>query len=601
MSKRLTRQEAPRESKWQPEKIYPTWKDWEAEYEQSLADIPKLEAYKGRLKEGPVVLLEYVNEINRQVRRLARLIMFAQFALSVDGQDPAPRPYMGQAMGLQGRFAAATAFAEPELLEIGEPILAWANQTPGLEPYHFYFESLLKQKEHLRSAEIEEIMGMLAEPFGQTQRTASDLTNIDIKFADAVDSQGNPQPVSQGLMMVNATSLDREQRRTAWESFCDGYTGVINTLASNYIAEVKQQVFEMRVRGYQSVLEMRLKPFHVPLEVFHNLIATFKENLPTWHKYWEVKRRALKLDTIHPYDIWAPIGTEKPVVPFTKAVDLICEGVAPLGEEYVNILRRGCLEEHWVDWAPNLGKRQGAFSMPNKDTPPWIMMSYGDLVESMSTLSHELGHSMHSYYTDLSQPEIYSGFGLSMTLAETASNFNQAMVRAHLREKMKDDAAFQMALLEEAMSNYHRYLFQMLNLARFELEVFTRAEQDKPLSTDILLEIMKGIYAEGYGDTMTDDPDRTATTWAQFGHLYIPFYTFQYAVGISAADALSQEVRAGKPGAAENYLKFIRSGSSNYTMELFKLAGIDMTSPEPVRKAFGVLASMVDQLEKLVG
>jgi oligoendopeptidase F len=228
-------------------------------------------------------------------------------------------------------------------------------------------------------------------------------------------------------------------------------------------------------------------------------------------------------------------------------------------------------------------------------------MSFTDDVSGMSTLSHELGHSMHAYYTGKHQPVVYSASYPSMTLAETASNTNQAMTRAYLRESRADDDEFQLALLEEAMANYHRYLFQMLNLATFELEVYTRAEEGKPLSAGILQDIMKEIYAAGYGETMTDDPDRTGTTWAQFGHLYIPFYTFQYSVGISAADMLTAKIRAGEAGAAENYLKFISTGSSMYTMDQFRLAGVDMTSPEPVKAAFQVLASMVDQLDGLTG
>ncbi|MEJ2759880.1 MAG: M3 family metallopeptidase, partial [Anaerolineales bacterium] len=253
-----------------------------------------------------------------------------------------------------------------------------------------------------------------------------------------------------------------------------------------------------------------------------------------------MKQKALGYEKLYPYDIWAPLGKSQPSFSFADAVDMVMKGNAQLGEEYTSMLHKGCLEDHWVDWAPNDTKSQGAFSMPGKENlPPLIKMSFTDDVPGMSTLSHELGHSMHAYFTNENQPEIYSGFGLSMTVAETASNLNQAMTRAYLRESRADDAEFQLALLEEAMSNYHRYLFQMLNLASFELEVYTRAEQGKPLSAKILQDIMIEIYAAGYGDTLTDDPVRTGTTWAQFSHLYTPFYTFQYAVGISAADALT--------------------------------------------------------------
>jgi oligoendopeptidase F len=600
MTKKLKRADFPPESKWKPEDVYPTWKDFEADYDAALAELPKLGAYKGKLKDGPSVMADYLEETVKLIPRVIQMMSYANFAMSVDSADQVPKAYVGQAMSLAGQLGAVTAFAEPEMLEIGEKLLEWTEQEPRLAIYHHYFDDLLRQKEHMRSAEVEEVLGLLAEPFAQIQRTASELAGADIKFEPAVDSEGQTHPVTQGALDTNASNPDRQVRRTAWENFCDGYASHINTFASNYLAHVKAQVFNMRVRGYSSVLESRLKPYKVPLEVFHNLLDTFKANLPTWHKYWDVKRRALGYDKLYPYDIWAPLGTNPPKLSFKEAVEMIVEGNAPLGEEYTSVLRKGCLEDHWVDWAPNDTKRQGAFSSGGKEKlPPLIMMSFHDDVSGLSTLSHELGHSMHTHFMNQHQPLIYTISYPSMTLAETASNTNQAMTRAFLRESKADDKEFQLALLEEAMSNYHRYLFQMLNLATFELEVYTRAEQGKPLSAGILLDIMKDIYAAGYGETMTDDPERTATTWAQFGHLYVPYYTFQYAVGISAADMLTAKIRSGEPGAAENYLNFIKTGTSMYTMDQFRLAGVDMTSPEPVKAAFGVLASMVDQLEKL--
>ncbi|MCB2178611.1 oligoendopeptidase F family protein [bacterium] len=600
MTEQLKRADFPPESKWQPEKVYPTWKDFEADFETAKGELPKLAAFKGKLKDGPGVTADFFDEMVSQLPRLVKMAMFSQFAMAVDGADQEPKAYVGQVMGLLSQFSATTAFSEPELLEIGDQLKEWTKEEPRLEIYAHYFDNLLKQKEYLRSAEVEEILGMLSEPFGQLRRTASELAEADVKFESATDAEGKTFPVTQGLIMKNATNPDRMVRRTAWENFSDGYLSHINTFASNYIAHVKSQVFNVRVRGYESVLESRLKPYSVPLEVFHNLLETFRNNLPTWHKYWDVKRQALGYENIYPYDIWAPLGKTQPKLSFTEAVEMVMNGNTQLGEEYTAALRKGCLEEHWVDWAPNDTKSQGAFSMPGKDNlPPLIKMSFTGDVPGLSTLSHELGHSMHAYFTNQHQPEIYQGFDISMTVAETASNLNQAMTRAYLRENKTDDAAFQLALVEEAMSNYHRYLFQMLNLATFELEVYTRAEQGKPLSAKILQDIMIEIYAAGYGDTMTDDPARTGTTWAQFSHLYTPFYTFQYAVGISAADALTAKIRAGEPGAAENYLKFICSGSSLYTMDLFDLAGVDMRSPEPVKAAFGVLDSMIDQLAEL--
>ena len=312
MSTQLKRSDFPPESKWNPEAVYADWKAFEVDFEAAKADLPKLAAYKGRFKEGPAVVADFYDEMERQMPRAVKLAMFAQFAMAVDNADQEPKAYVGQVMGLMGQAAAMTAFVEPELLEIGEELLDWTKQEPRLEKNYHQFHDLLRMKEHTRSAEVEEVLGMLQETLRQLSQTADELSEADIKFAPAVGNDGKEFPVTQGLLMKNATHPDREVRRTAWESFSDGYKSHINTFSSNYLAYVKSQVFNARVRGFSSVLEARLKPFNVPLEVFHNLIDTFKSNLPTWHKYWDVKRRALGYDQIHPYDIWAPLGKTPP-------------------------------------------------------------------------------------------------------------------------------------------------------------------------------------------------------------------------------------------------------------------------------------------------
>jgi len=331
--------------------------------------------------------------------------------------------------------------------------------------------------------------------------------------------------------------------------------------------------------------------------VFYNLIDVFKKNLPTWHRYWRVRREALGVEELHPYDIWAPLSGNRPKVEYERGVQLICEGLAPLGEEYVETVRRGCTVDRWVDVYPNRGKQGGAFSSGAPGTHPFIMMSYTDEVFSMSTLAHELGHSMHSYLTWQHQPVLYAEYG--MFVAETASNFHQAMVRAHLLETIQDPA-FQLAVIEEAISNFHRYFFIMPTLARFELEVHQREERGAGMSADDMIELMADLFSEGYGGEVHVDRPRVGITWATFLHLYIDYYVFQYATGISAANALARRVRSGTPDAVESYLSFLKSGNALYQVDALKLAGVDMTTPEPVEAAFEVLAGFVDRLEKLV-
>jgi oligoendopeptidase F len=301
---------------------------------------------------------------------------------------------------------------------------------------------------------------------------------------------------------------------------------------------------------------------------------------------------------LHVYDLEAPLTTDRPSVPYRQAVDWICAGMAPLGEEYVDILRGGCLEQRWVDWSRNKGKVEGAYSSGLYGTDPYILMSYSDDLVSLSTLAHELGHSLHTYYTQTHQPYLYCDYG--SFVAEVASNFNQAMVRDYLfRTKLERN--FQIALIEEAMANFQRYFFLMPTLARFELEAHTRLEQGKPVNASILINLMADLFAEGYGGELVFDWERTGITWAQFAHLYMNFYVFQYASGIAAAQTLAQPILAGEPGSAQRYLDFLRAGDSRYPLEALRLAGVDLSKPEPIERGFAYLAALVDRLESLFG
>ncbi|MCB2179850.1 oligoendopeptidase F [bacterium] len=596
----MVRKDAPPESVWAGDKVFPTWEDWAAEYEDVRAEFPAFAEFTGKVMDRPTVLAEWMKKTDAVARRVRRLLMFARFAATVDTGDQEAKSAMGQAAGLNAEFEAVTSFAVPEMLEQPERLTEWGQTEPDLQLYAHYFDNLIRQSAHMRSAEVEEILSKLNEPFGSVNQTFTELVNTELQFADAEDSRGNRYVIKQSTLLSSLQSADRQRRKTAWESYYDGYRSMQNTLAANYIAWIKQQVFLARTRGYDSVLEMRLSPFNVPLEMFHNLIDTFEKNLPVWHHYWDVKRRALGVDEIHPYDLWAPVGNNSPVISYPQAVAWIGDALAPMGSEYVTVTRRGALEDRWVDWAPNIEKRQGAASWRRYLMPPWIFMSFNNSIFSLSTLAHELGHSLHTYLASENQPEVYFGFGaLSSTVAETASNFHQVLARAYLRDLKKDDPDFMIAMAEEAMSNFHRYFFIMPTLARFEYEVFSRAEAGKPLTAAIFNQIMREKFAEGYGSTLVDDPERTGVTWATFLHLYMPFYTFQYSIGISAAHAIGEKVLSGDQQAVGNYLDFLKSGGALYTMDLFKLAGVDMSSPDPVKSAFKVMEENIETMEKL--
>lgn len=594
------RSEIAPEYKWNAESIFETPAAWKATYDEVFASLPDaLTRFQGKLGESAAALADWFDVLGALNHQMGRLLFYALMAQACETTDQNATAMAGQATGLMGKFQAAAAFAEPELLALGQDKLSqWIVSEPRLRRYGHYVDDLFRRQQHVRSAEVEELLGMAQETFAQVENTSEVLTNAEIPFAPARKSTGEEVAVSQGNNDSLRNSPDRDLRRSAYESFTDGHLAVKNTLASNYIASVKRDVFLARARRFDTALEASLFENNVPPEVFYNLINTFRSNIPTWHRYWDIRRKALGVDTLEPYDIWAPIAKRDHKVTYQQAVDWISEGMAPLGDDYVRVLRQGCLQDRWVDVYPNKGKRQGAFSGGWQGTHPFIMMSFHDDLKAMSTLAHELGHSMHSYLTWQHQPFIYADY--SLFVAEVASNFNQAMVRAYLRDT-QPDTDFQIALIEEAMSNFHRYFFIMPTLARFELEIHTRIERGDGVTADDMNALMADLFAEGYGDAMHYDRERSGITWATFGHLYSNYYVFQYATGISAAHALAAPILAGEPGAAENYVKFLSAGGSLYPLDALKVAGVDMATPQAVEATFAVLGEMVDRLAALVG
>jgi oligoendopeptidase F len=593
------RSQIAKEHTWNAESVFATPDAWKTELKAVSDALPTLETFQGKLGESAAKLADWLQTAEGLARRVSTLGFYARMSQAVETSNQAAIGMVGQAGALGSRFRATASFATPEILALGEAkVLGWVKSEPRLKIYEQYFSDLFRQQQHVRSAEVEEVMALAGDPFGQVDNTEEMLTSADLKFGMVTTSSGGKVQLSQGNIDTFLDGGDREARRTAWEAYMDGYLAMKNTLASNYIASVKRDVFYMRARRYKSALEASLFADNIPTEVFYNLIETYKKNIPTWHKYWAIRRKALGVDTLNPYDVWAPLTSESPHVSYQQAVEWISDGMKPLGSYYVNALRQGCLQDRWVDIYPNVAKTAGAFSYGTYDTYPFIMMSFDNSLGAMSTLAHELGHSMHSYLARKNQPYVYGDY--SLFVAEVASNFNQAMVRANLF-KTNNDPNFQIAVIEEAMSNIHRYFFIMPTLARFELEVHERIERGDGVTADDMIELMADLFSEGYGSEMHVDRQRVGITWATFGHLYSNFYVFQYATGISAAHALAGRIQDGVANAPENYLKFLSAGSSLYPVDALKLAGVDMSTPEAVERTFAVLASYVDRLADLTG
>jgi oligoendopeptidase F len=585
---------------WNAESVFPSNEAWEEELERVLKDIPGIKKFRGKLAQGPSVLLKALTAYEKLIARAQTVGMYAAFLYHVDTTNQQSAGMRSKAQGMLGQVASAVSFMQPEILEIGkETIDQWLRENKKLAVYKHNIDNLFRKQAHVRSVEVEEILGLVSEPLSGASTSTSILTNADFKFGRIQDSKGRVLDVTQGNFDSKLMHLaDRKARKAAYQTYMDQYVAHKNTLTANLATSINANVFYMRARKHKSTLAASLFDLNIPTDVFYNLIDTFKKNLPVWHRYFEIRRKALGLRKIAYYDMWAPIVKKNVKVPYQKAVELICESLAPMGKEYVETVRRGTLKDRWVDVYPNQGKSHGAFSYGVPGTHPFIMMSYTDQVTSMSTLAHELGHSMHSYLTWKNQPFPYTDY--SLFVAEVASNFHQAMLRGHLLNS-NINKHFKLALLEEAVGgNFFRYFFQMPTLARFELETHQRAERGEPLTADSLITLMADLFAEGFGPHFDMDRERVGMTWATFGHLFSDYYVYAYATGISGAHSAAGRILRQERNAVEDYLGFLKSGSSDFSLNVLKKAGIDLTSPKTVEETFAVMEGYIDQMEELL-
>lgn len=594
----LTRDAVALQHTWDLSSIYHTPTDWDRAYQSLEEALSELAQFQGRLGESPTTLLAWFQTYERLGDPLSKMLLYASCSFDTDttNQDAAAR--LGRVRSLLARFQAAIAFVGPELLQIDLALLDdWYTTEPALAHYRHYLADVQRQRAHLRSAAVEDVLALASEPLVTPWTTYSTLSNGDLTFAPASDSNGQSHTVAQGNFEELLCSPDRTLRESTWNSFADGFLQLKNTFAALFVGNVQHNVFIARARKYPNALTASLDRSNLPVAVYNNVIDACNRHLHIWHRYWEIRRRALGLSQIEAHDIFAPLIAQEPHVPYEQAVDWICAGIEPLGPDYVAVARAGLTHERWVDIYPNQGKRGGAYANHAYGVHPYILTNYTPNLMGMSTLAHELGHAMHSYLTNQTQTFIYIEY--TIFVGEIASNFNQALVRAHLLNQ-SDDPAFQIAIIEEGMRNFYRYLFLMPILSQFEEQIHRQVENHQTPTAATMGELLTELFRRGYGPAVKLDEPRVGITWAQFQHMYMNFYVFQYASGIAAANALADRVLAGEPDALENYLDFLKAGNSRYSLDALKRAGVDMLQPEAMDRGFAVLEKLVDRLDQLI-
>ena len=596
------RSELAPEETWALEHLYAT----PAEAEAALAEVGRrvdaLAARAGTLAGSAGELLAALDEGEALLRRRWQLGSYFRLPVTTDQGDATARAQAGRYQALDARWSRALAFVDPELLAApAERLASFVAEEPRLGRFRPYLARLEERRPHVRSSEVEDVLAGAEGVFEAYEQARDALAEGDLRFAP-VEAAGGPRELAPSSYRSLVQDPDRAVRRQAFERWTDGYLSVADTLAETYLARVRRSAFEAEARGFPSGEAAALFGHRVSTAVLDATLAAFERRLPVWHRYWEARRRLLGLEGHEPWDVFAPPPAPGVAVPYQQAVDWIVASAAPLGERYAETLRRGMATERWVDRRPNRGKRQGAFCGAAPDVHPYVFVSYTDDLPSASTLAHEMGHALHAVWADERVPALDQA-ALSMTVAETASNGQQALLRGYLmRSERAADPGFELALLDEAFGNLHRYLFVMPTLVRFEREVHAAVGRREALSADDLTATAARLFAEAYGPAVAGDgsPEfarRVGIAWAEFPHLYAPFYTFQYTVGIAVALAQVARIDAGDAAATDAYLAFLGEGGAVPPVEAFARLGFDVTTPAPVETAFDVVEGLVARLE----
>ncbi|MCK7605606.1 oligoendopeptidase F [Geobacillus stearothermophilus] len=592
------RSEIPVEETWRLEDIFPTDDAWEQEFQQVKAMIPKLGEYKGRLGQSPEVLYEALQYQDEVSMRLGKLYTYAHMRYDQDTTNSFYQGLDARAKSLYSEASSAMAFIVPEILAIDEAVLrSFLEQYEPLRLYAHALDEITRQRPHVLSAEEEAILAQAAEVMQATSDTFSALNNADLTFPTIIDENGEEVEVTHGRFIRFLESTDRRVRRDAFHAVYHTYEKFQNTFASTLAGTVKKHNFFARVRRYESARQAALDANNIPESVYDNLIATVHEHLPLLHRYVRLRKQVLGLDELHMYDLYTPLVQEvKMDVTYEEAKQYMLEGLAPLGEEYVAIVKEG-LDNRWVDVRENKGKRSGAYSSGAYGTHPYILLNWQDNVHNLFTLVHEFGHSVHSYYTRKTQPYPYAHY--SIFVAEVASTCNEALLNDYLLRTI-DDEKKRLYLLNHYLEGFRGTVFRQTMFAEFEHLIHLKAQQGEALTAETLTSLYYDLNKTYFGDDIVVDKE-IGLEWARIPHFYYNYYVYQYATGFSAATALSKQILEEGEPAVRRYIDFLKAGSSDYPIEVLKKAGVDMTSAEPIRQACQVFAEKLDEMERLLG
>ncbi len=588
---------------WNVEALYPSWDVWQAE----LADVsngfvtpyfPGLEAFKGTLSEGPKRLHSCLELLFLLDRKLSRLYTYAHLRHDEDvAADQAKTAFM-KVTSLLHSFKQETAWMEPEILSLSDQELSAYLESEELKDYRIYLKKIVRSKAHTLKAEEEALLALGGDAVETAERAFSALNNADLKFHPVIDSKGNERELSHGTYQVYLRDTDRVLREGAFKNLHRSFSSFENTFAELLNGQIQKHLFEAKARKFPSCLEMALFPHEIDKSVYTSLIQAVREQISHLHRYLALRKKVLKLDALHLYDLSVPLVDGVTIeMPYPEAVDLIVQSLGVMGKDYVDILKGGLLKDRWVDRYENKRKRTGAYSSGCYDSMPYILMNYHGIFNDIMTLTHEAGHSMHSFHSRKFQPYPYSQYGIF--LAEVASTFHEELLMQHLL-KTTTDPKKKAYLLTQKIDALRATLIRQTLFAEFELQLHTLAENRVPLTASLLKKEYRKINQEYFGEEVVLDHE-VDIEWARIPHFYYCFYVYQYATGVSAAQFLSRLVLSGEKEALQRYVGFLSAGSSKPPLEVLKSAGVDMSEPSVVRETMTHFGNLVDELERVMG
>ena len=592
MSELKNRNQILPEDKWSVEDLFSSDEAWQKLYDDIENSLSGFDKFKPLTMANLYECLNFRDEVYLNTERV---YVYAGLRANEDSDNSFYQAMDSKAARLSSLVQAASAFIDSSIALLPEDEILKAVETEPLKLYAHYLKDILRSKEHILTQDKEEILAQMQEVAGVPSNVFYMLNNADLTFPDVVDSNGESHKLTHGTFISYLESSDRVLRKSAFNALYDTYKKQLNTITASYSGSVKVDSFGAKVRKYGSSLEAHLEPNNIPTSVYTQLIDTVNKNLNLMHRYISIRKKALGLDDLNMYDLYTPIvkdiDTKKT---YEEAVETVKEAVKPLGEDYCKVFNKALDTDRWVDKYENKGKRSGAYSWGAYGCHPFVSMNYNGTVDSMFTLIHEMGHSMHSHYTWSTQPVVYGDY--TIFVAEVASTVNEALLMEHLL-KTTEDKNQRKYLINYYLEQFRGTLFRQTMFAEFELEVHRRDEAGEALTKEELNEIYYNLNKKYYGDEINID-EKISWEWARIPHFYTAFYVYQYATGYSAAIALSQRIL--KENGKDDYINFLKGGSSKYSIDLLKGAGVDMTTAEPVEKAMEVFASLLDEMENLL-